>query len=813
MKRKSIHYNEVILGPRNTNLKELRDKAKSLGYPYFLVIPNFDKYILEKDRNMGDKVAIIYWTKSYYNTNAFEPAAHVYLDLDFSGRIVIRWTTFGSLNASDTYEINALFPYENKYKEIFKKVYVEPGQEETLAKLIYTRDMKLLFKDRDVVISKESERTGLNYSFLRYFEKEALVDGKTLFAGIFTKALVKKKCIEVLPDELNIGFEYDEETKKVKGCVFEYSSDNGCYKLIDDSDVYNITIDTVNDMVNFSYNIMYRKSELEEINKKYFNNNKENLGGINMRKIYYDESIFNRPKKSLEELNEQAKLGGHPYFLVIPDYTEKILVEIENRNDLEAAYIYNTTNRKINSDADLLLAAYIPFNLSNLGQIEIHWQLFGSLESCDTYDISLYYPYENEFKKLFSKIYSHPGDLEILSKMMYTRDMRLISDNEDTFIGREVQDVGLRYYLLRVYPKSIIVDGKVLFAGVYSKGIDMIDSPFECIPDSLVTGFEYDEKENIVRIHDFYYDIREECFKITKSYKRKNKVAYATSEITHVFLNVMYSANEYIDLDKKYFGNKKSIEEQREKEKTGGKEMEIYNENRNSKVEHTFEKLKGPRYINNLRVVATILRNYHNGERGVFHLMEYMTDKGLVKIFNTSTYAMCEFNTDYLVNFPNLKANAEDIIEAEREVKVPKDFDKSVLKSGFYAWDSSSNVTAKVNDVIVIGSYKHIPKDIDKINLQFIKRNKRLDLMNEGDLVIGLDKDDLNRIKFVNIKGEVIDHIPIGEKTLSEALRDTGIITPIKAVDAMYHNALDLKNNFGVYKKGSKLKRYFDNLD
>lgn len=124
MKRKNIHYDEGILGPRNTNLKELREKAKSLGYPYFLVIPNFDKSILDRDRNMGDKVAIIYWTKSYYNTNAFEPAAHVYLDLDFSGRIVIRWTTFGSLNASDTYEINALFPYENKYKEIFKKVYV-----------------------------------------------------------------------------------------------------------------------------------------------------------------------------------------------------------------------------------------------------------------------------------------------------------------------------------------------------------------------------------------------------------------------------------------------------------------------------------------------------------------------------------------------------------------------------------------------------------------------------------------------------------------------------------------------------------------
>lgn len=674
--------------------------------------------------------------------------------------------------------------------------------------------MKLLFKDRDVVISKESERTGLNYSFLRYFEKEALVDGKTLFAGIFTKALVKKKCIEVLPDELNIGFEYDEETKKVKGCVFEYSSDNGCYKLIDDSDVYNITIDTVNDMVNFSYNIMYRKSELEEINKKYFNNNKENLGGINMRKIYYDESIFNRPKKSLEELNEQAKLEGYPFFLVIPDYTEKILVEIENRNDLEAAYIYNTTNRKINSDGDLLLAAYIPFNLSNLGQLEIHWQLFGSLESYDTYDITFLYPYENEFKKLFNKIYSYPGDLEILSKMMYTRDMRLISNNEDIFIGREVQDVVLRYYLLRMYPKSIIVDGKVLFAGVYSKGIDMIDSPFECIPDSLVVGFEYDEKENIVRIHDFYYDTREECFKIMKSYTRENKIAYATSEITHVFLNVMYSATEYIELDKKYFGNNKFVKEQREKQNLGVKEMEIYNENRSINVNHTFIKEDNPAYINNERIVATIVK--YNPQVAL-QLMEYTTPKGEVKVFDTSTDTMNKYSpSGYLIRFVNLKANVEDIIEVEREIKVPKDFDTSVLKSGFYAWDPGeyNNRLATVNkDLLIIGAYKHVPKDLDKINLTFIKRNNRLESPNKGDLLIGLDKYKLNKIKFVDSAGYLVEETDLDKKSLRDLLERTGIKVDEDTIKSIYENAITLKENDGHYKTINNLKRYFDNLD
>lgn len=532
-----------------------------------------------------------------------------------------------------------------------------------------------------------------------------------------------------------------------------------------------------------------------------------------MRKIYYEESIFDRPQNSLEELNTQARLGGYPYFLVISKFTKKLLLQMEDKDNLAAAYIFNTTNKHINNEDDLVLAAYIPFNLSSLGQIEIRWQLFGSSKVQYTHSIDFYYPYENSYKKLFSKIYSYPGDLDILSKMIYTRDIRLLAKNEDIVIGREVPDTGLHYYLLRVFPKSIIVDGKVLFAGVYSKAHDTIDSPFEPIPDSLVVGFEYDEKENIVRIHDIYYDIREERFKLMTSYERKNKIAYTASEMTHVFLNIMYSAKEYIEIDKKYFGNKKFRKENREKEKTGGKKMEKFNENRNDKVEHIFEKRKNPRYINNFRVVATILRNDPNDERCVFHLMEYTTDKGLVKLYNTSTYTMCEFNTNYLSRFSNLKANAEDIIEAEREIKVPKDFDKSVLSSGFFAWDASSNVTARVNNVIVIGAYKHVPKDTDKINLSFLKRNKRLDLMNSGDLVIGLDKDNLDRIVFVNRGGEVVDYIPVDEKVLTEALRDTGVTIPAKVIEIMYNNAIILKDNYGIYKKGSKLKRYFDNLD
>ena len=532
-----------------------------------------------------------------------------------------------------------------------------------------------------------------------------------------------------------------------------------------------------------------------------------------MRKIYYEESIFDRPQNSLEELNTQARLGGYPYFLVISKFTKKLLLQMEDKDNLAAAYIFNTTNKHINNEDDLVLAAYIPFNLSALGQIEIRWQLFGSSKVQDTHSVDFYYPYENGYKKLFSKIYSYPGDLDILSKMIYTRDIRLLAKNEDIVIGREVPDTGLCYYLLRVFPKSIIVDGKVLFAGVYTKAHDTIDSPFEPIPDSLVMGFEYDEKENIVIIHDIYYDIREERFKLMTSYERKNKIAYTASEITHVFLNIMYSAKEYIEIDKKYFGNKKFRKENREKEKIGGKNMEIFNENRNDKTEHNFKKAKNPRYINNFRVVATILRNDPNSERCIFHLMEYMTDKGLVKLFNTATDTMCEFNTNYLSRFSNLKANAEDIIEAEREIKVPKDFDKSVLSSGFFAWDASSNVTARVNNVIVIGAYKHVPKDVDKINLSFLKRNKRLDLMNSGDLVIGLDKDNLDRIVFVNRGGEVVDYIPVDEKVLTEALRDTGVTIPAKVIEIMYNNAIILKDNYGIYKKGSKLKRYFDNLD
>lgn len=270
MKRKNIRYDESLLGPRNTNLKELRQKAKSLGYPYFLAIPNFDESILEKDRNMGDKAALIYWTKDELGTNSLTPAAYVYLDLDFSGRIEIHWTSFGSLSEGDTYEIDKVFLYNNRYKEIFNKVYVEPGQEENLFKLLYVRDIKLLFKERDVKKGKVSNRTGMNYHFLRYFRKGVIVDGKRLFAGIFKKALIKKNYIEVVPDYLNIGFEYEEETKVVKGYVFDYSEYHGCYKIAGDFEVFCRTINTVDDMINFSYNIMYRKSELEEINKKYF---------------------------------------------------------------------------------------------------------------------------------------------------------------------------------------------------------------------------------------------------------------------------------------------------------------------------------------------------------------------------------------------------------------------------------------------------------------------------------------------------------------------------------------------------------------
>lgn len=811
MKKKNISYDEVILGPRNTNLKELRQKARALGYPYFLAIPNFDESILERDRNMGDKAAIIYSTCDCDSSNLLIPAAYIYLELDYSGRIEIHWTMFGSLNEHDTYEINRVFPYDNKYKEIFSKIYVEPGQEDTLSKLIYIRDMKLLFKDRDVTMGKKSERTGFNYRFLRYFGKEVLIDGKRIFAGIFTKALIKEKNIEVVPDDLNIGFEYDEETKLIKSYLFDYSEYHGCYKITGDFDGFSRVVNSTHEMVNFSYNIMYRKSDLEEINEKYFNNKNKILGGIKMRKIHYEESIFNRPQNSLEELNAQARLSNKPYFLMLSKFTKRHLLEKEYKDNLAAAYIFHTTNKHINSEDDLVLAAYIPFNLNYLGQIEIRWQLYGSLGSCDTYDVDFYYPYENGYKKLFSKIYTYPGDLDILSKMIYTRDMRLLANNEDIVIGKEVPDVGLRYHLLRVYPKSIIVDGKVLFAGIYSKAIDMTDSPFESIPDSLVTGFEYDEKEDIVRIYDFYYDTREECFKLMTSYERTNKIAYTASEITNVLLNVMYSAKEYIEIEKKYFGNKKFRKEQREKENLGGKEMKIFNESRKSRVFHIFRKENDRRhYINNVRIVATILRC--NPQVNLY-LMEYTTNKGEIKVFDTSTETMHEYGSGYMSRFVNLRANVEDIVEVESKIKVPEDFDRSVLKSGFYAWDSSSNVTARINGIIVIGAYKHVPKDNEKINLSFIKCNKRLDLMNEGDLVIGLDKDNLDRIKFVNIKGEVVDHIPIGEKSLSEALRDTGITTSPKVVDVMYNNALDLRNNFGVYKKGSKLKRYFDNLD
>lgn len=172
-----------------------------------------------------------------------------------------------------------------------------------------------------------------------------------------------------------------------------------------------------------------------------------------MRKIHYDESIFNRPHISLEELNTRAREGGYPYFLVISEYTkEQLSSKIEDIENLAAAYIFNTTNKHVNSEDDLKLAAYIPFNLSPLGKIEIHWQLFGSSESCNTYNVDSYYPYENGYKKLFNRIYSYPGDLDILSKMIYTRDMRLIAKKDDIVIGREVPDTGLHYYLLRVYP-------------------------------------------------------------------------------------------------------------------------------------------------------------------------------------------------------------------------------------------------------------------------------------------------------------------------------------------------------------------------
>lgn len=530
-----------------------------------------------------------------------------------------------------------------------------------------------------------------------------------------------------------------------------------------------------------------------------------------MRKIHYDEAIFNSPRNSLEELNAQARLGGYPYFLVISKFTKKLLLGMEDNERLAAAYIFNTTNKHINNEDDLVLAAYIPFNLSSLGQIEIRWQLFGSSEVQDTHSIDFYYPYENGYKKLFSKIYSYPGDLDILSKMIYTRDIRLLSKNEDIVIGREIPDAGLHYYLLRVFSKSIIVDGKVLFAGVYTKAHDMTDSPLEPRPDSLVVGFEYDEENNVVRIYDFYYDIKEERFKVMTSYKREYNVAHTPSEMTCVLLNVMYSSKDYIEIDKKYFGNKKFRKEQREKEKLGGKNMEIFNEKRDSKVEHIFKKANGTRYINNVRVVGTIVRN---NPQINYHLMEYTTSKGKVEVYNTMNSTMNEFNSsEYLARFINLKANSEDIIEVEREIKVPKDFDRSVLSSGFFAWDASSNVTARVNNVIVIGAYKHVPKDINKINLSFLKRNKRLDLMNSGDLVIGLDKDSLDRIEFVNSKGEVVDYIPVDEKILTEALRDTGVTIPAKVIEIMYNNAIILKDNCGIYKKVSKLRRYFDNLD
>ena len=533
-----------------------------------------------------------------------------------------------------------------------------------------------------------------------------------------------------------------------------------------------------------------------------------------MRKIHYEESIFDRPRISLEELNAQARLGGYPYFLVISKFTKKLLTKLEEQDNLAAAYIFNTTNKHINTEDDLTLAAYVPFNLSSLGQIEIHWQLHGSKLPDDTHGIDLFYPYENGYKELFSKIYSYPGDLDILTKMIYTRDMRLLSKNDNIVIGREVPDTGLRYYLLRVFPKSIIVDGKVLFAGVYSKAIDMSDSPFEPIPDSLVVGFEYDEKENTVRIYDFYYDTREKCFKIMTSYKREYNVAHTASEITNVLLNVMYNSKEYIEIDSKYFGNKKFREEQREKEKIGGKEMTLLNENKNIKSRYSFEK-KRNRWINGEKALAFIHQTNPIMPKDTYHIMHYTTPEGKVRVYKSSDNSIHIFDACYLKRFFNLKACAEDIVEVDSKIKVPEDFDRSILNSGFYAWDSLSDitVTARVNSVIVIGAYKHVPKDINEINLSFIKRNKRLDLMNKGDLVIGLDKNNLDRIKFVNIKCEVVDSIPVNEKILTEVLRNTGVTFPVKVIEIMYNNALDLKENSGVYKKGSKLKRYFENLD
>ena len=528
-----------------------------------------------------------------------------------------------------------------------------------------------------------------------------------------------------------------------------------------------------------------------------------------MKEIHYDESIFDRPHISLEELNVQARLGGYPYFLVLSKFTKKLLLEVEDEDKLAAAYVFNTTNKHVNSEDDLKLAAYIPFNLSPLGQIEIHWQLFGSSESCNTYNVDSYYPYENGYKKLFNRIYSYPGDSDILSKMIHTRDMRLLSKNEDILIGRDVPDTGLIYYLLRVFSKSMIVDGKVLFAGIYSKAIDRKDSPLEPIPDSLVVGFEYNEKENVVKIHDFYYDTREECFKVMTSYKREYNVVRTASEMTHVLLNVMYSSKDYIEIDSKYFGNK-IREEQREN--LGGKDMVILNENKNIKSSYSFKK-KRNRWINGEKVLAFISQTNPEMPKGIFHVMHYTTPDGKVRIFKASDNSIHKYDACYLNKFVNLKACAEDIIEVESKIKVPENFDRSILNSGFFAWDSSSCVTARVNGVIVIGTYKHVPKNIDKINLTFIKRNKRLDLLNEGDLVIGLDKDDLDTIKFINIKGEVVDSIPVNEKILTEVLKGTGIIIPAKVIEIMYNNALELKENSGVYKKGSKLKRYIENLD